>query len=107
MPWKSVKDLSDFEVVLEAERLALYAEDCRELEQGLNSKETVRFRACMARIESGKLMDPREIVSLHTRWDPNLSRYYTMLLGLFQAGESFEARRPYAASTGRPRAELR
>lgn len=93
MSWKQVEELSGPEVVNEAEGLASYAEGCREIEQGINSKEVIRFRLCMERIEKERLTSPREIVSLHLRWNPDLSHFYDMLLRLFENGGTLDGMR--------------
>jgi hypothetical protein len=93
MAWKTVEELKGSEVVNEAESLASYAENCREIEQGVNSKEVIRFRRCMERIEAEKLADPMTIVNLHTRWDPELSRFHDMLLHVFKNGGTLNGMR--------------
>ena len=87
MGWKTVEEMSGPEVVSTAEGLASYAEGCREIQQGINSKEVKRFRKCMERIEAEKLAHPHSIVELHHRWDPRLSpEQRRMLLHLFESG---------------------
>lgn len=93
MGWKMVEEMTAREVVDTAESLAGYAEGCREIEQGINTKESVRFRSCMARIENEKLASPHEIASLHVRWNPNLGRHYDMLQRLFEHGGTLEGMR--------------
>lgn len=98
MSWKTVEELGGPEVVREAEGLASYAEDCREIGQGINSKEVVRFNRCMDRIERERLTDPLSIVSLHTRWNPDLSRYHNMLHSVFISGGTLEGMRKLFAA---------
>lgn len=87
MGWKTVEEMTGGEVVSEAENLAGYAESCREIQQGINSKEVIRFRKCMERIEAEKLTPPLHIVELHQRWDPRFTpTQRQMLLRLFEAG---------------------
>jgi hypothetical protein len=93
MTLKTVEELKGPEVVSEAEGLASYAEDCREVGQGINSKETVRFNRCMTRIEAERLTDPLTIVNLHLRWNPDLSPNYSMLLGIFRNGGTLDGMR--------------
>ena len=93
MAWKTVEEMTGPEVVNEAESLAYYAESCREIEQGINSKESIRFRRCMERVEKEKLADPLTIVNLHTRWNPDLSRFHDMLHGLFKNGGTLDGMR--------------
>ena len=93
MAWKTVEEMKGSEVVSEAESLASYAEGCRELGDGINSKEFVRFNRCMARIEAERLAEPRVIVSLHTRWNPDLCRFHDMLHSVFKNGGTLEGMR--------------
>lgn len=86
--WKRVEAMNGEEVVSEAHTLAQYAEDCRQIGQGINSKEVVRFRRCMERIETEKLCPPAEMVDLHAQWDErfNGSTARSMLLKMFEGG---------------------
>lgn len=87
MGWKTVEEMTGNEVVSEAEGLASYAERCREIQQGINTKEVFRFRACMDRIEAERLSNPTHIVELHSRWDPRLSPdQRSMMLRIFNVG---------------------
>jgi len=51
MTWKQVGEMTLDEVYQEKEHLEHYFEGCREIEQGINTKETVRYRLCCERIE--------------------------------------------------------
>lgn len=93
MSFKTVEEMTGPEVVLTAENLADYAVDCREIEQGINTKESVRFRKCMSRIETEKLTSPINMASLHIRWNQNLSKHYELLLSLFKGGGTLDAMR--------------
>lgn len=93
MAHRTVEELKGSEVVSEAEGLVSYAEDCRELGQGVNSKETIRFNRCMTRIEAEKLTDPMTIVNLHTRWNPELGRFHDMLHSVFKNGGTLDGMR--------------
>jgi hypothetical protein len=98
MAWKTVEEMTGAEVVNEAESLASYAEGCREIEQGINSKEVIRFNRCMTRIEEERLTDPSNIVSLHLRWNPDLNRFYDMMLSLFKNGGTLAGMRKLFAA---------
>jgi hypothetical protein len=98
MAWKTVEEMTAVEVVNEAESLASYAEGCRDIEQGINSKEVIRFNRCMERIEAERLTDPSNLVSLHIRWNPNLSGNYDMLLSLFRNGGTLAGMRKLFAA---------
>jgi len=69
MSWKRVEKMTPAEVYETAVSLAGYAESCREIGQGINSKESIRFRQCMERLETEKLSKPADIVELWCRWD--------------------------------------
>lgn len=84
--WKRVEEMTGSEVVNEAHNLASYAQSCREIGQGINTKESVRFRACMNRVETEKLCPPAEMVDLHVQWDGRLAKSRDLLLRLFEGG---------------------
>jgi hypothetical protein len=69
MSWQRVEEMTPSDVHETAVSLAMYAESCREIGQGINSKESVRFRQCMGRLQDEKIIKPRDIVELWCRWD--------------------------------------
>jgi hypothetical protein len=93
MTWKTVEEMSAAEVVSTAESLASYAESCREIQQGINTKEVVRFNKCMTRIEGEKLESPAYIIELRRRWNPDFAAdpvHRQMLTRLFENGCTLE-----------------
>ena len=93
MTFKTVEQMTGDEVVSEAENLASYAESCREIGQGINTKESIRFNKCIARIEAEKLTPPFNIVDIRIRWDERLSGGRTMLTRLYENGGTLEGMR--------------
>jgi hypothetical protein len=93
MTWKTVAEMSSTEVVSEAASLASYAESCREIEQGINTKEAIRFKRCMERIEAEQLESPEYIAELHIQWDPRMAAGRGMLVSLFRNGCTLEGMR--------------
>lgn len=88
--FKTVDEMTGPEVVQEAEHLAGYVESCREIMQGINTKEVVRFNRCIERIENEKLTPPFNIVSIRLKWDPRLSEFRDMLVRLYENGATLE-----------------
>lgn len=93
MAFKTVAELSKAEVVSEAASLARYAESCREIQQGINSKEVIRFKRCMERIEAEQLESPEYRAELHIQWDPRMTENREMLTSLFRNGGTLEGMR--------------
>lgn len=92
--WKTVEEMTGPEVVREAESLASYAEGCRDCQQGINTKEVIRFKRCLERIEAERLAPPFQIVELHERWNPGYTPMQRkMMLGLFENGGTLEGMR--------------
>lgn len=91
--FKTVEEMTGAEVVQEAEHLASYAESCREIMQGINTKEVVRFNRCIQRIENEKLAAPSDIVSIRLKWDPRMSEYRDLLVRLYEHGGTLEGMR--------------
>jgi hypothetical protein len=86
MPYKTVAQMKPAEVVAEAESLCSYMESCREIGQGFNSKEIIRFNQCMDRIEAERLESPEYIVELHVRMNPRMAAGRDMMLRIFKGG---------------------
>lgn len=86
MGWKRVEEMSGPEVVTEAESLASYAASCRVIEQGINTKEVVRFNQCIERIENERLTDPEHIASIRIGWDDRLAANRDVLVSLYRYG---------------------
>lgn len=91
--FKTVEEMTGPEVVQEARHLADYAEACRQIQQGINTKEVVRFNKCVERIENEKLTSPDGIVSIRLQWDPRMSQYRSMLVRLYENGGTLEGMR--------------
>lgn len=87
---KTVEEMTPSEVVNEAESLSRYAESCREIGQGINSKEVIRFNRCINRIESERLTNPHHIVEIRVRWDERLQSGRDLLLRLYENGGTLE-----------------
>lgn len=89
--WKAVEEMTAAEVVNEAENLSYYAQGCREIGQGINSKEVIRFNGCINRIEKERLTNPSHLVEIRVRWDERLSGGRDLLFRLYQSGGTLEA----------------
>lgn len=66
--WKPVVKMTPDEVADLARSLANQAEMCRLHGDGINTKESVRFRAAMQRIKDEHLIDDRGQTDLWTQW---------------------------------------
>lgn len=90
MGFKTVEEMSGEEVVSAASGLAYYASACRDIGQGINSKETVRFNACLKRMIKEKLTSPEHIVEIECGWNPRLADFSDLLLSLYKNGTTRE-----------------
>jgi len=86
MSWMRVEEMKPDEVNETAVSLAMYMEGCREIGQGVNSKESIRFRQCMKRLQDEKLIKPRDIVELWCRWDPRRRDSADLEIRLLESG---------------------
>lgn len=91
--FKTVEEMTGREVVQEAQHLADYAASCREIQQGINTKEVVRFKKCIERIENEKLTSPYGIVSIRLQWDPRMRQFQPLLVRLYENGGTLEGMR--------------
>ncbi len=78
--WKKVAEMTTDEAMVEAEHLVRYMEQCREIGQGVNTKETVRFNRCLARLKAERPEEAAFIADMEIRWNPALAEFRDLLV---------------------------